>query len=104
MQRQWCLQVKRFRTDGGGEFTSKRFIQHLRNHGIWKETTTPYSPQSNGVVKRANRTILERVRSMLEDTRLSKRYWAEASMTAVYVKNVSPTRALDRKLGTPYEA
>jgi transposase InsO family protein len=105
MKTQYSLQAKRFRTDGGGEFTSKSFLQYLRDHGIRKETTAPYSPQSNGVVERANRTILERVRSMLEDAGLSKRYWAEASMTAVYVKNISPTRALDRKLGgTPYEA
>jgi transposase InsO family protein len=105
MLTQYDLKAKRFRTDGGGEFTSKRFLQYLRQQGIAKETTAPYSPQSNGVAERANRTIVERVRSMLEDARLSKRYWAEACMTAVYVKNLSPTRALDRKLGaTPYEA
>jgi transposase InsO family protein len=105
MQTQYSLQAKCFRTDGGGEFTSKRFSQYLRDHVIRKETTRPYSPQSNGVAERANRMILERVRPMLADADLSKRYWAEASMTAVYVTNVSPTRALDRKLGgTPYEA
>jgi transposase InsO family protein len=105
MRTQYDLKAKRFRTDGGGEFTSKRFLQYLREQGIRKETTAPYSPQSNGVAERANRTIVERVRSMLEDARLSKRYWAEACMTAVYIKNVSPTRALDRKLGaTPHEA
>jgi transposase InsO family protein len=95
MKTQFSLQAKRFRTDGGGEFTSKRFLEYLRDLGIRKETTTPHSPQSNGVVERANRTILERVRSMLADAGLSKRYWAEASMTAVYVKKVSPTRALN---------
>jgi hypothetical protein len=43
MQTQYSLQVKRFRTDGGGEFTSKRFLQHLRDHGIHKETTATVS-------------------------------------------------------------
>ena len=46
-------QVKRFRTDGGGEYTSKKFAEYLKSEGIIKETTTPYSPQSNGVVERA---------------------------------------------------
>jgi transposase InsO family protein len=71
---QYDLKVKRFRTDGGGEFTSKRFLRYLRELGVRKETTAPYSPQSNGVVERANRTIVERVRSMLEDALAPMRY------------------------------
>jgi hypothetical protein len=50
-------QVKRFRTDGGGEYTSKIFAEYLKSEGIIKETTTPNPPQSNGVVERTNRVI-----------------------------------------------
>jgi len=95
-------QVKRFRTDGGGEYTSKKFAEYLKSEGIIKETTTPYSPQSNGVVERANRTIMERVRCMLDDARLSKKYWAFAVSVAVYLKNRTPTCSVVGK--TPYEA
>jgi len=66
-------QVKRFRTDGGGEYTSKKFAEYLKSEGILKETTTPYTPQSNGVVERANHTIMERLRCMLDDAGLSKK-------------------------------
>jgi hypothetical protein len=52
-------QVKRFRTVGGGEYTSKKFEEYLKSEGIIMETTTPYSPQSNAVVDRANLTIME---------------------------------------------
>jgi len=38
---------------------------------------------------------------MLDDACLSNRYWAEAVTTAVYLKNISPTKALKK---TPYEA
>jgi hypothetical protein len=101
---QYGLKVKLFRTDGGGEFTSKQFLQYLLGRGIREETTPHYSPQSNGVTERGNHTNVEPVPSMLEDARLSKRYWAEVCMTAVYIKNVSPTSALDRKLSaTPHE-
>jgi hypothetical protein len=34
-------QVKRFCTDGGGEYTSKKFAEYLKSEGILKETTTP---------------------------------------------------------------
>ena len=65
--------MKRFRTDGGGEYTSKKFAEYLKSEGILKETTTPYTPLSNGVVEQANRTIMERVRCMLDDAGLSKK-------------------------------
>jgi len=67
-------QVKQFRTDGGGEYTSKKFAEYLQSEGITKETTTPYSPQSNGVVERANSQIMERVKCMLDDAGPSKKY------------------------------
>jgi len=95
-------QVKRFRTDGGGEYTSKKFAEYLKSEGILKETTTPYTPQSNGVVERANRTIMERVRCMLDDAGLSKKYWAFVVSVAVYLKNRTPTRSVVGR--TPYEA
>jgi len=67
-------QVKRFRTDRGGEYTSKKFAEYLKAEGILKETTTPYTPQSNRVVERAIRTIMECVRYMRDDAGLSKMY------------------------------
>ena len=39
---------------------------------------------------------------MLADSKLPHRFWAEALSTYVYLKNQSPTKALDRI--TPYEA
>jgi hypothetical protein len=93
--------VKRFRTDRGGEYTSKKFAEYLKSEGILKETTTPNTPQSNGVVERVNRTIMERVRCMLDDAGLSKKYWAFAVSVAVYLKNRTPTQSVDSK--TPDE-
>jgi len=95
-------QVKRFRTDGGGEYTSKKFAEYLQSEGILKETTTPYSPQSNGVVEWANSTIMERVQCMLDDAGLSKMYWAFAVSVVVYLKNRTPTRSIVSQ--TPFEA
>jgi len=87
-------QVKRFRTDGGGAYTSKKLAEYLKSEGIFKETTTPYTPQSNGLVERANSTIMERVRCMLDDAGLSKKYWAFAVSVMVYLKNCTPTRSV----------
>jgi transposase InsO family protein len=100
-EKQSGKQVKRFHTDGGGEYTSKQFAEYLKSEGILNKTTTPYTPQSNGVIERANRTIMERVRCMLDHGGLSKKYWAIAVSGAVYQKNRTSTRSVVGK--TPYE-
>ena len=53
-------------------------------------------PKMNGIAERMNRTIMERVKSMLAHANLSKTFWAEALMTATYVINKSPSTPLDR--------
>jgi transposase InsO family protein len=95
-------QVKRFCTNGGGEYTSKKFAQYLKSQGILKETTTSYTPQSNGVVEWANRTIMEGILCMLDDAGLSKNYWAFAVSVVVDLKHRTPTRSVVGK--TPYKA
>lgn len=94
-------QLKVFRTDRGGEFTSKEFINYCKENGIKKELTVRYTPQQNGVAERKNRTIVEMARSMLKARKLPNTYWAEAVNTAVYILNRSPTKAVHNK--TPYE-
>uniref|UniRef100_A0A1X7V4S8 Reverse transcriptase Ty1/copia-type domain-containing protein n=1 Tax=Amphimedon queenslandica TaxID=400682 RepID=A0A1X7V4S8_AMPQE len=42
------------------------------------------------------------VRSMLSGAKLPQRFWAEALVTAVYLRNHSPTKAVMNK--TPFEA
>jgi hypothetical protein len=53
--------VKQFRTDGRGEYTSKKFTEYLKSEGILKEMTTPYTSQFHGVVERVNSTIMEHI-------------------------------------------
>ena len=69
------------------------FAEYLKSEGIIKETTTPYTPQSNGVVEQANRTIMERERCMLDGAGHLKKYWAFAVSVAVYLQNNTPTRS-----------
>jgi hypothetical protein len=43
--------------------------------------------RQNGVVERKNRTLCEMVRTMLDEHRTPKRFWAEAVNIAFYVAN-----------------
>ena len=49
-----------------------------------------------------NRTLVEAVRSMLSESSLPKKFWAEALATATYLRNRSPTKAVEGM--TPIEA
>lgn len=62
--------------------------------------TIPYSPQLNGKAERLNRTFLEKIRALLEESGLKKEMWGEAVYTAIYLMNISPTKTPDV---TPYE-
>ena len=94
--------LKVLRTDNGGEYTSTKFEDYLNAEGVRHERTVPKTPEQNGVAERQNRTLVETVRSMLIDSKLPHKFWAEALNTATYLRNRSPTKAIDGM--TPFEA
>lgn len=53
--------IKTIRTDNGREYVSKEFKDFLQSSGIAHQTTAPYNPQQNGLAKRANHSIVERM-------------------------------------------
>jgi transposase InsO family protein len=79
--------IKILRSDNGGEYTSKEFVNFCKDVGIKRELTTPYNHQQNGVAERKNRTILEVVKTMIHDQDLPMCLCAEAAMATVYVQN-----------------
>jgi transposase InsO family protein len=60
--------IKCLRSDNGGEFTSKEFIDYYSRHGIKRQFSVARTPQQNGVVERKNMTIQEMARTMLMDS------------------------------------
>lgn len=94
VENQLNLNIKTFRTDNGREYLSNDFKNFLKKSGIIHQTSTPYTPQQNGLAERMNRTLLERAKCMLLNARLQKQYWAEAVSTAAYITNRCPTRTL----------
>lgn len=94
--------IKTFRTDRGGEFTSKEFMAYCEEAGIVRHLTAPYTPQQNGVVERRNRTMVEMARSFLKEMKMPCTFWGEAIRHSIYILNRLPTRAVTGV--TPYEA
>lgn len=94
--------VETFRSDRGGEFTSREFNDFCEQEGIKRHLTAPYTPQQNGVVERRNRTLLEMTHNILKHFKLPNYLWGEAVRHSTYVLNRVATRAL--KDVTLYEA
>jgi transposase InsO family protein len=49
--------IKCLKSDNGGEFTSKEFMDYCSNHGIKIQFSVARTPQHNGVVERKNKTV-----------------------------------------------
>jgi hypothetical protein len=95
------LEIKRIRSDNGGEYVGKEFQGYLKEQGIIHEFTNSYSPEQNGVAERLNRTLNDKARCMLENAKLPKQFWAEAVRTANHIRNNSTCKPCGNK--TPME-
>nr|ABF98465.1 retrotransposon protein, putative, Ty1-copia subclass [Oryza sativa Japonica Group] len=100
VENQLDRKIKRLRSDRGGEFFSNEFDLFCEEHGIIHERTPPYSPESNGIAERKNRTLTDLVNAMLDTAGLPKAWWGEALLTSNHVLNRVPNRNKDK---TPYE-
>jgi hypothetical protein len=89
------------RTDNGGEFTVAEFMSYCTDEGVPRHYSAPYSPQQNGVIERRNQTVVRMARTLLKQREMSAIFWGEVVVMAVYILNLSPTKALNGR--TSYE-
>lgn len=75
---------KVFRSDSGGEYMDLQLLNYLKNQGIFTQNTVHHSSSQNGIAERANRTLMDAVRTMLIASNLPPTLWAEALNNAVY--------------------
>ncbi|WVZ80414.1 LOW QUALITY PROTEIN: hypothetical protein U9M48_027887 [Paspalum notatum var. saurae] len=85
--------VLRLRNESHKAMRAIRSLQH--------QFSSPYTPPQNGVVECKNRTLVEMARTMLDEHRTPRRFWAEAVNTACYIANRIFLRAFLGK--TSYE-
>lgn len=95
------IKIRSIRSDNGMEFMSEDFKKILQKFSIHHETSSPYCPQQNGFIERHIRTIKETSLCFLYDANVPKKFWAEATNCAVFVRNCTPVHDLGWK--SPYE-
>jgi gag-polypeptide of LTR copia-type/Zinc knuckle len=99
---QFGVTIKSLQSDNGGKYTSTEFKDHCKAQGTTHHFAVHEVHEHNGVPECANYTLLDGVRAVLVASRLPAFFWGEALMYIVWIRNRSPTKALDGK--TPYEA
>ncbi|GJW41011.1 retrotransposon protein, putative, ty1-copia subclass [Tanacetum coccineum] len=92
---------EKLRRHNGLEFCNREFEQLCIESGIARHLTVVGTPQQNRVAERMNKTLMDKVRCLLIQSGLPKTFWAEATCTAAYLINRSPSRAIEKK--TPME-
>lgn len=96
--------VKWMRSDGGGEYLSRQLQTWFSQKGIRHESTTAYSPESNGKAERLNRTLLDSARCMMQNLENLNAcdLWAEAINTANFIRNRLFTKSCQLDM-TPFQ-
>ena len=99
VENQLNLKIKKIRSDRGGEYEAP-FEGLCLESGIIHQTTAPYTPQSNGVAERKNRTLKEMMNAFLISSGLPENLWGDAILTSNYILNKITKKGIDK---TPYE-
>ena len=101
VENQTGRKIKVLRSDNGGEYKSDPFLKICQDCGIVRHFTVGGTPQQNGVAERMNRTLVEKVRCMLSNAGLDRKFWTEAVTYAQHLINHLPSSAINGK--TPLE-
>lgn len=93
--------IKCLQTDNGKEYCNTEFDKYLRDNGIQRRLSAPYTLQQNGVAERKNRTLLDMARCMILNSKMKNEFWGEAILMANHIRNKCPTSSLNKEI--PYE-
>jgi IS30 family transposase len=86
-QNEFDAKVKKIRSGNGTEFKNTQVENFLDEEGIKHEFLAPYTPQQNGVAEIKNCTLIEMVRTMLDEYKTLDQFWAEAINTTYHATN-----------------
>ena len=75
-ENQTCMKIRALQSDNGTEFCNSDMDKILKDAGIMRRLTTPYTPQQNGIAERENRTLVEAARCLLNESGVPDSLWA----------------------------
>lgn len=100
VEKHFDKKIKFFQSDGGGEFTSNEFKNHLAYSGTAQQLSCPSMPEQNGIAQRKHRHIIETRLTLLFHANIPLIFWVDAFLTYVYLINQLPLSSIGKD--TPY--
>ena len=94
--------MKKWRMDGGKEYSPNKLATLAEDLGQVVELTTPYTPEQDGTSERSIGIICERTRTAIIDLNIPPFLWTHIFSSMVMITNRTATSTIDRK--TPYQA
>lgn len=85
--------IKRFKTDNGTEFVSKKSEQLYAKEGVIHEVSPPYNPKMNGKPERYMKTITTRGTCLMFTAGAPSYLWDHAIVYATQITDVLPTKS-----------
>ena len=82
--------VKAIRSDQGTEWRTNEALEWTLAKGIEWQTTVGYNSRQNGRVERMNRSLGEKMRTLLIQRNLPKSFWPYAIRAAAFKMNLTP--------------
>jgi hypothetical protein len=79
--------IKRVRSDNGSELKNIKIDELCDEFRIRHQFSAKYTPQSNSLVERKNKTLIDMARSMISEYNVSQYFWAKAINTTCYYSN-----------------
>ncbi|KAI4303074.1 hypothetical protein MLD38_038749 [Melastoma candidum] len=98
---QFSASGRALQCDGGGEFVNDSMRTFLSDRGILLRIACPYTPQQNGISERRHQHLANLSRTILVQSGLPTKFWADAVSTANFVVNRLPSSAINYDV--PYE-
>jgi transposase InsO family protein len=81
--------IKRVRSDNGSEFKNTRIDKLCDDFIIRHQFSAKYTPQSNSLIERKNRTLIDMARSMLSEYNVSQFFRPKQSIRLAIVATAS---------------
>ena len=101
VETQYQARIVNWKSDAGGEYTSKVFTEMLKDRGIKVLQSVPHAHQQNGRAERLIRTLMDKAESIRHQACLPQSWWEFALDHATHVYNRTPMRRLG--WSTPYQ-
>lgn len=100
VETQDCVKLKMLQADN--ELNTEDIQVFATEKGMVLRFTAPHTPEPKGGGERINRTLFDKIRALLIEAGLPRKFWGEALLSSVYLYNRTPNSSLN--FVTPYMA